>query len=78
VILLVFSFWRDGLQVVSNLFGIYEPPNMVFTAAIFATLIYLLHLSVVASRLHDQNKKLAQEIALIKLQLKELEIKEHS
>jgi hypothetical protein len=51
---------------------------MVFTAAIFVTLIYLLHLSVVASRLHEQNKKLAQEIALIQLQLKELDSKENS
>jgi hypothetical protein len=51
---------------------------MVFTAAIFATLIYLLHLSVVASRLHEQNKKLAQEVSLIKLQLLELETKEKS
>jgi hypothetical protein len=33
---------------------------------------------VVASRLHEQNKKLAQEIALIQLQLKELDSKENS
>ena len=70
-LLLLFSFWRNGLAVLSKLFGIYEPPNMVFTASIFVTLIYLLHLSVVASRLHEQNKKLAQEIALIKNMLKE-------
>ncbi|TSA58893.1 MAG: DUF2304 domain-containing protein [Sediminibacterium sp.] len=72
-LLLLFSFWRNGLAVLSKLFGIYEPPNMVFTASIFVTLIYLLHLSVVASRLHEQNKKLAQEIALIKNMLIEKE-----
>ena len=72
-LLLLFSFWRSGLDVLSKLFGIYDPPNMVFTASIFVTLIYLLHLSVVASRLHEQNKKLAQEIALIKNMLKEKE-----
>ncbi len=72
-LLLLFSFWRNGLAVLSKLFGIYEPPNMVFTASIFVTLIYLLHLSVVASRLHEQNKKLAQEIALIKNMLMEKE-----
>jgi hypothetical protein len=70
-LLLLFSFWRNGLDVLSKLFGIYDPPNMVFTASIFVTLIYLLHLSVVASRLHEQNKKLAQEIALIKNMLME-------
>ena len=72
-LLLLFSFWRNGLDVLSKLFGIYDPPNMVFTASIFVTLIYLLHLSVVASRLHEQNKKLAQEIALIKNMLMEKE-----
>src|SRR5580692_11557917 len=57
VILVIFSFWRNGLETVSALFGVYAPPNMVFIGAIFAILIYLLHLSVVLSRLQEQNKK---------------------
>ena len=66
VILVLFSFWRDGLDVVSKMVGILSPPNLVFTAAIFAIFIYLLHLSVVVSKLHAQNKQLAQDIALLK------------
>jgi hypothetical protein len=69
VVLIVFSFWRTGLDVVSNLLGIYSPPNLVFTAAIFAVFIYLLHLSVVISKLQSQNKKLAQNIAMMKEKL---------
>ena len=69
VILVLFSFWRNGLDVVSNLLGIYSPPNLVFTAAIFAIFIYLLHLSVVVSKLQSQNKQLAQDIALLKQKL---------
>lgn len=69
LILIVFSFWRNGLEVISHIFGVYEAPNLVFTGAIFAILIYLLHLSVVNSRLHADNKKLAQEIALLKEQV---------
>ncbi len=68
-ILLVFSFWRNGLEVISKLFGIYQAPNLVFTASIFVVFIYLLHLSVVASKLQEQNKKLAQDLALLKDQL---------
>ena len=68
-ILLVFSFWRNGLEVISKLFGIYQAPNLVFTASIFVVFIYLLHLSVVASNLQEQNKKLAQDLALLKDQL---------
>lgn len=73
LILLIFSFWRNGLAVMSKLFGVFEPPNLVFTACIFAILVYLLHLSVVASNLHDQNKRIAQEVALLKQKLKELQ-----
>ena len=64
-VLLLFSFWREGLEYFSELLGIYEAPNMVFTGAILAILIYLLHLSIVASKLQQQNKDLAQRIALL-------------
>ena len=70
LLLVVFSFWRNGLAVMSRLFGVFEPPNLVFTACIFAILIYLLHLSVVASNLHKQNRQLAQDIALLKQEIK--------
>lgn len=66
IVLVLFSFWRKGLDVVSTLIGIYSPPNLVFTAAIFVIFIYLLHLSVVVSKLQAQNKQLAQDIALLK------------
>ena len=41
VLLALFSFWRKGLDVVSKLFGVYEPANFVFTGFIFFILIYL-------------------------------------
>jgi len=71
IVLIVFSFWRDGLEVMAHLVGVYEAPNLVFTGAIFAVFIYLLHLSVVVSKLHSQNKQLAQEIALMKQKMQE-------
>ncbi len=66
VVLLVFSFWRDGLEIGAKALGVHQAPNLVFTAAIFIMLIYLLHLSKVASRLHQQNRTLSQELALLK------------
>jgi len=74
-ILILFSFWRKGIDVVSGLLGIIDPPNMIFTGAIFAMLIYLLHLSVTVSKLQQQNKILAQEIALMKEKEKKKEQK---
>lgn len=72
LVLVIFSFWRDGLAVMSKLFGVVEPPNLVFTGCIFIILIYLLHLSVVASKLHRQNKQVAQEMALLKQEMEEM------
>jgi hypothetical protein len=68
-ILIIFSFWNKGLVIMAGLLGVYEAPNLVFTACIFAVLIYLLHLSVVVSKLHTQNKQLAQDVALLKEKL---------
>ncbi|MBL7893391.1 MAG: DUF2304 domain-containing protein [Bacteroidia bacterium] len=65
-VLVLFSFWRDGLEIISDLIGVYAPPNTVFIGAIIAILIYLLHLSLVVSKLQEQNKILAQEIAILK------------
>lgn len=66
VFLGVFSIWRNGLEVISRLFGVYEAPNLVFTGFIFIILIYLLHLSIVNSKLQKNMTRLAQEIALLK------------
>jgi hypothetical protein len=61
--LVIFSFWREGFETISHFLQVYDPPNLIFTAAIAAILIYLLHLSVVVSKLQDQNKRLTQELA---------------
>src|SRR6266436_1090217 len=63
------SFWRSGLNLLGHIFGVYEPLNLIFTGAIFAILIYLLHLSMTVSRLQLQNRTLAQEIVLLKEEL---------
>ncbi len=76
-VLLVFSFWAEGLAVMSKLFGVYEPANLVFTGFIFIILIYLLHLSVVNSKLQRNMTKLTQELALMK-EKAEAEQKENS
>jgi hypothetical protein len=73
ILLIVFSFWREGLDLIAQWVGVYLAPNLVFTSAIFAILIYLLHLSIVVSKLHDKNKTLSQELALLKERQNKLE-----
>ena len=66
VILLIFSFWRNGLDLLAKLLGVFYAPALVFLAAIFAIIIFLVHLSVVNSKQHEQIKKLSQEMAILK------------
>jgi hypothetical protein len=72
-ILIVFSFWTKGLALMSKVFGVFDPPNLVFTAFIFIILIYLLHLSVVSSKSHHSITRLTQELALMKEKMKQEE-----
>ncbi len=65
VLLIILSFWTGGMKFLANLLGVYEALNLLFTGALFAILIYLLHLSVVISRVQDQNKALAQYLAML-------------
>ncbi|MCW3076249.1 MAG: hypothetical protein JWO32_858 [Bacteroidetes bacterium] len=67
--LMVFAFWRNGLDIVAKLLGVYYAPALVFLGAIFAIIIFLVHLSVINSKLQKQMKDLAQEHALLKAEL---------
>lgn len=65
-LLLLFSIWRNGLDVIANLLGVYYAPSLIFMGAIFAIVVFLVHLSVVNSKQHKQIKELTQEMALMK------------
>ncbi len=65
-VLIVLSIWRNALEILAHAFGVFAPLNLLFAGAIFAVLVYLLHLSLTVSKLQYQNKTLAQELALLK------------
>ena len=64
VVTLVLAAWRDGLGRLSETLGVSYPPSMLFLATGFFVLV-LLHYSTVISRLSDQNRILAQRLALL-------------
>ncbi len=72
VILIFFSIWRKGLEKISLLLGVYYPPSLIFLAAIFAIIVFLVHLSVVNSKLQNQIKDLTQEMAYLKQEVDRL------
>ena len=71
--LLVLSIWTGLLEELANAVGIIYPPSALFVFAFGFILILLLHFSVAVSRLADQNKILAQQIALLEERQRRLE-----
>jgi hypothetical protein len=70
-ILLVLSLSRKLLEYVSSLVGIYYPPSFLFLLAFLFLLLITLHFSSVISGLSEKNKQLAQEVALLRQELRE-------
>jgi hypothetical protein len=75
VLLIVFSIWRKLLDFLALKLGIFYPPSFLFLLAIILLVLLLLHFSVIVSSLNDNNKRLAQELGLLKTKIKTLEKK---
>ena len=73
IVLLVFSSWRGLLHFISLKLGIYYPPSFLFLLAIGFLVVLLLHFSTIISSQSDQNKRLAQEIGVLKSRLDRME-----
>ena len=67
LVLIVLSVWRNGLIYISEILGVYYPPSLLFLFLLFAVICFLVHLSIVNSKHHQQIKTLSQEIALLKV-----------
>lgn len=68
-ILLVLSSSRYMLEFFSHMVGIYYAPSFLFLLAFLFLLLITLHFSVVISGLSEKNKRLAQELALLKQEM---------
>ena len=66
VVLLALSLWRGGLNTIAGWFGVETyPPAILFATGALFILLVLLHYSTVISKLSDQNRILAQRLALL-------------
>ena len=65
VCLLGLAVWRGLLERLADVMGIAYAPNALFFIAVAFILVLLLHFSAAVSRLTDQNKILAQRLALL-------------
>ena len=69
-VLLVLSIWTGGLDVIADAMGIQEPANAIFILAFAMIFLLLLNFSVATSRLSEETKILAQEIARLEQELR--------
>jgi hypothetical protein len=73
VVLLVLAAWRGLLTTLSYKVGIHYPPSALFVVALGLGLLLLIHFSLAVSRLTDQNKVLAQRLAILQDRVEETE-----
>jgi hypothetical protein len=69
--LIILSVSRPLLDVLAGLVGIFYPPSALFLVAMIFVLFILLHFSTVLTRLTQENKETAQQLALLRWQLEQ-------
>ena len=71
IVLLVLSVSRPLLDVLASAIGIFYPPSALFVVAVMFVLLILLHFSMVITRLTQENKQTAQQLAILRRELAE-------
>ena len=69
--LIILSVSRPLLDVLASMVGIFYPPSALFLVAMVFVLFILLHFSTVLTRLAQENKETAQQLALLRWQLEQ-------
>jgi len=77
LVIFVLSMKKSILDRVASFFGIAYPPSLLFLVAFIFLLMITLHFSVVISIMHEKNKAITQELALLKDSLLKAGIQVH-
>ena len=73
--IVLLAVWPGLLTWTAHTVGVQVPSNLLFFLAAFALLLVCLQLSREASRLEDETRTLAQELALLRQEVAELQIR---
>jgi hypothetical protein len=77
-IILVLTFiGRDNLKILSDTLGFSVAANLLFLLAILFLLGVTLHLSWEVSRSEDETRKLAEDLAILRLEVEQLRNEVH-
>ena len=66
IVLLILSVWRQLLDRIAYVLGVAYAPSLLFLVAFVFLLLIVLHFSVIISNLSEKNKRLSQEVAILK------------
>lgn len=72
-LMITLAVWRNLLEKLAKIMGIYYAPSLLFVAGILFCFMLILHYSVIISKLYTQNIILAQEIGLLNKKIEEIE-----
>jgi len=73
LLLIVFAVWRSLVEILANLFGIDYAPAVLLLLLVFIGAGFFLAFSVIATKLSNRSRRLAQEVALLKNELAAME-----
>lgn len=66
IVMMVVGVWRDLLHGLATTVGIVYPPNLLFLLAALFLLFIQLYFSTVITKLTQENKEIAQQVALLR------------
>ena len=69
IVMLVVGVWRDLLHSLADLVNIEYPPNLLFLLAALFLLFLQLYFSTVITKLTQENKEIAQQLALLRYEV---------
>lgn len=72
IVMLVVGVWRELLHSLAAAVGIFHPPNLLFLLAALFLLFIQLYLSTVITKLTQENKEIAQQVALLRYEVERL------
>lgn len=71
IVALVMSIWRGAFDALARFLGIAYGPALLILVILVFGFVFLVHFSIIVSKLTDENKRLAQEMAILTKRVEE-------
>lgn len=69
IVLVGLSLWRGSIDLAARILGVAYPPSVLLLGVVLVGFFLAMHFSIALSRLTEQNKRLTQELALLRYEI---------